>query len=130
MTCTGRGSSRPCACSALFRRLSARHLGSVLRPAFELGATISDIQHTLDHRPDGTPSLHTHDPRWLPSWIRHRLSAWITPDGQLVTPWPIRQRAAEHAALVAEQHARRDAYERANQTRLGGPISYSERWTR
>ncbi|MGW6499295.1 hypothetical protein [Nonomuraea angiospora] len=114
----------------LFRRLSARHLRSVLRPAFELGATISDIRHALDHRPDGSPWIHTHDPRWLPSWIRHRLSAWITPDGQLVTPWPIQQRAAEHTALLAEQHARRNAYERANQARLGGPISYSERWTR
>lgn len=99
----------------------------MLRPAFHLGATISDIRHALDHRPDGTRWIHTYAPRWLPSWIRHRLSAWITPDGQLAAPWPVQQRAAEHAALLAEQRARRAVYEQANQARLRGAIDPTDR---
>ncbi|TMR88803.1 hypothetical protein [Nonomuraea basaltis] len=83
----------------------------MLRSAFDLGATISDIRHALDHRADGAPWIHTHDPRWLPSWIRYRLSAWITPAGGLVAPWPVQRRAAEHAALLAVQRARRETYD-------------------
>lgn len=95
------------------RRISARHLRSILRRAFDVGATISDIRHALDHRPDDTPWLHTHAPRRLPGWIRHRLDAWITPAGQLLAPWPVQQRAVQHTALLAEQRARREAYQRA-----------------
>ncbi|MGN9844871.1 hypothetical protein ACTMTI_42760 [Nonomuraea sp. H19] len=97
----------------MLRKLSARHLRSVLRSAFGLGATISDIRDALDHRLDGTPWIHTDGLRWLPGRIRHRLSAWITPAGQTVAVWPVQQRAAQHAALLSEQRAWREAYERA-----------------
>jgi DNA-binding transcriptional MerR regulator len=106
----------------LFRKLSGRHLRSVLRRAFDRGATISDIRHALDYRPDGSAWIHTHAPRWVPGWVRHRLSAWITRDGQLVALWPVQRRAVEHAALLAEQRARGEAYQRADQNRLGGPL--------
>ncbi|AQZ62727.1 hypothetical protein BKM31_15810 [[Actinomadura] parvosata subsp. kistnae] len=112
-----------------FRKISARHLRSVLRDVFDLGATISDIRHALDHRPDGTAWINTHRPRSLPGWVRHRLTAWITPAGRLVAPWPVQRRAAEHAALLAEQRARREAGKRASQNnRLDGPMSFSGRW--
>ncbi|MER6505936.1 hypothetical protein ABT158_03945 [Nonomuraea sp. NPDC001636] len=103
------------------RKLSARHLRSLLRIAFDLGATVSDIRHALDHRPDGSPWIHTRTARWPPGWIRHRLSAWIAPSGQLVILWPMQQRAAEHAALLAEQRARRQARVQANQTQASAP---------
>ncbi|MFI6182496.1 hypothetical protein ACIA8R_43705 [Nonomuraea sp. NPDC051191] len=114
----------------LFRKLSARHLRSVLRGAFDLGATISDIRHALDHRPDGSAWIHTHAPRSVPGWVQHRLSAWISRDGQLVARWPVQRRSVEHAALLAEQHARREACERADQNRSGGPLGYIQRWSR
>ncbi|MGW2156582.1 hypothetical protein [Nonomuraea sp. NPDC001699] len=85
------------------RKLSARHLRSLLRIAFDLGATVSDIRHALDHRPDGSPWIRTHRTQWLPGWIRHRLSVWIIPAGQLVTPWSVQQRAAEQAARKQER---------------------------
>ncbi|MGI5290904.1 hypothetical protein ACQEVF_47380 [Nonomuraea polychroma] len=54
------------------------------------------------------------------------MSAWFSPDGQLVALWPVQLRAAENAALLAEQRACREAYERANQAQLGGSVDLRE----
>ncbi|YCK38655.1 hypothetical protein ACNF49_32800 [Actinomadura sp. ATCC 39365] len=63
-----------------------RHLRSLLRTASDLGATVSDIRHALDHRPDGSAWIHTSAPRWVPRWVQHLLSVWIARDEQLVAP--------------------------------------------
>jgi hypothetical protein len=103
----------------VLRGISARHLRSALRPVFDLGATVGDIRHALDVRPDDTPWIHTDAPRWIPGWVRHRLSAWITSTGQLAAPWPSQRRAAAHRELLAEQQARREQYEQARRSRTG-----------
>ncbi|WP_146615613.1 hypothetical protein [Nonomuraea aridisoli] len=84
-------------------RISTRHLRSLLRQAMSLGATISDIRHALDFKPDGMSWIHTDSPRWVPGWIRCRLVAWITLDGGLVAPWPSQQRAAAAQRARAER---------------------------
>ncbi|HEX4814446.1 MAG TPA: hypothetical protein VFV66_17020 [Nonomuraea sp.] len=89
----------------ILARISARHLRSLLRQAMVLGATINDIRHALDVRPDDAAWTFTQPPRWVPGWLRQRLSAWIGPDGYLLAPWPSQQRAAALAAARAEHAA-------------------------
>lgn len=92
------------------RRLSARHLRSVLRPFFAAGWTVPDVRYAIDTRPDGTPWPHSgaDGVRHMAAWLRHRLGAWQGPDG----PVPSRsQRAAATAAAQRERAAQRRAEE-------------------
>ncbi|UBU19199.1 hypothetical protein [Nonomuraea gerenzanensis] len=90
--------------SAILRKVSAKHLRSLLREPFGEKWTPNDVLHALDHRPDGTPWTFTEPPRWLPGWIRHRLAAWRTADGSL-QPSLSQQRAARRQAATARQAA-------------------------
>jgi hypothetical protein len=92
------------------RTLTARHLRSLLRPVWQLGGTLSDAVHMLNHRPDGTPWPYAGTPRYLPGWIRYRLSFWLGEDGSRLrvgVELPSRQRAAAAEKVAAEQAARR-----------------------
>ncbi|MBG0818439.1 hypothetical protein [Planomonospora sp. ID82291] len=101
----------------VLRRVRARHLRSLLRPAFALGATIDDVRHALNHRGDGTPWPYTDRPRWVPSWLRSRLATWISADGDLLATWPSQQRAAASARSRAEQERRGREYAAARADR-------------
>ncbi len=84
-------------------RISTRHLRSLLRLAFSLKATIDDIRHALDVKPDGAMWIHTDVQRWIPGWVRSRLAAWIASDGRLLVAWPSQQRAAAVLRAKAER---------------------------
>lgn len=81
------------------RRLSARHLRSILRPALREGVTPADILHMINHSPEGAHT-YTDQPRWVPAWLRWRLGAWwdLTGDGPRlrVEDLPSRRAAAAH----------------------------------
>ncbi|MEV7012004.1 hypothetical protein [Streptosporangium sp. NPDC051022] len=97
--------------SATLRRISARHLRSVLREWWVAGWTPDDVLHGLDHRPDGQPWTLTSDPAYVPGWIRHRLTCWRTPDGTPATSYSQgrAQRRAAAAAALTETRERRAA---------------------
>lgn len=115
------------------RRLSARHLRSVLRPVLRQGVTPAEILHMINHTPDGAARPFTDEPRWVPAWLRWRLGTWwdLTGDGPRlrVEDLPSRRAAAAHeadlraaaqrAAERAEALARRaDASEHAEAARV------------
>ncbi|WP_068929371.1 hypothetical protein [Planobispora rosea] len=112
----------------LMAKLSARHLRSLLRPLWKAGATVRDIQHVLNHRPDGqawfaalTVAGQGSTVRSLPGWIRHRISLWLTADGALAVELPSQRSARLAAAQRAEQTAFRAAWRRARQL-AGHPV--------
>ncbi|MEV4249316.1 hypothetical protein AB0J63_38615 [Streptosporangium canum] len=98
--------------SAILRRISTRHLRSVLREFFAAGWSPDDVLHGLDHRTDGTAWTLTSDPSFVPGWIRYRLACWRTADG---TPAPSRsqgraiRRASAAAALTVTRAEREQA---------------------
>lgn len=94
------------------RRLGARHLRSLFRLLFQAGATPSDVRHVLNVSPDGRPWRHTQDQRWLPGWIRWRISAWIDQEGALRAPLPSQVAAVVRTRLLAEQAERNAVWER------------------
>ncbi|WP_344866512.1 hypothetical protein [Planomonospora alba] len=89
------------------RGLSERHLRSLLRVPFSLGATLADVKYMIDHRPDGTPWLYDDKPHHLAGWLRYRLAPWIGEDGTLRAPLPSRAAAEAHRRHLARQAARR-----------------------
>ncbi|MFI6485723.1 hypothetical protein ACIBH1_47995 [Nonomuraea sp. NPDC050663] len=97
------------AASGLMRRLSARHLRSLLREFFACGWTAADVLWALDHRPDGSDWTFTDAPAFVPGWARFRLGWWQA-DGAVL---PSRAQRAEQAAAVRrmEQQARRQAWQ-------------------
>ncbi|MEV4180682.1 hypothetical protein AB0J28_04455 [Streptosporangium canum] len=96
--------------SAILRRISARHLRSVLREFFAAGWSLDDVLYGLDHRTDGSAWTLTSDPSFVPGWIRYRLACWRTADG---TPAPSRsqgraERRAAAAAALDQTRAERE----------------------
>ncbi|GGK90979.1 hypothetical protein Ppa06_57260 [Planomonospora parontospora subsp. parontospora] len=97
------------------RVVSAKDLRSLLRALFAAGATVRDVYHVLNVRPDGQrwgdlmPPLrrpHYERCRILRAMIRHRLSWWMTDDGELKHPLP----SQEHAAAEARRHAEQERF--------------------
>lgn len=94
------------------RRLSARHLRSILRPLFLAGATPADVAYMINHAPDGTPWPYTGMPRFMPAWLRWRLHPWLEKiriHGADVLPSrraeAARAAAAAHTAQLAADYA-------------------------
>jgi hypothetical protein len=87
--------------SAILRKVSAKHLRSLLRKHFRAGWTPNDVLHGLDHRPDGSAWTFTEPPRWLPGWIRHRLAPWHTADGAIAPSLSQQAAARRQAAATA-----------------------------
>jgi hypothetical protein len=90
----------------VLRRLSSRHLRHLLTPWWDAGWTPSDVLYAVNVRADGTAWPYAYaadDIGHVPGWIRHRLSAWLGPDGQPVRSH--RQRQAAASARAAEQLA-------------------------
>ncbi|MBG0833286.1 hypothetical protein HS041_36915 [Planomonospora sp. ID67723] len=87
----------------LLRKLSARHLRSLLRLLFAAGATVSDIKHLLHFRPDGT-FWAVGLPRRPGPWIRWRLGAWMDYEtGALRAPLPSQRQAEANRRRLREQ---------------------------
>ncbi|MFC7387179.1 hypothetical protein [Sphaerisporangium rhizosphaerae] len=97
------------------RRVSDRHLRSLLRAVFACGATLGDAIHMINHLPDGKPWTLAGTPRYLPGWIRHRLSVWLDEHGRLRpgVRLPSHERSAAAQAQLAAQQARRERHTRA-----------------
>ncbi|MFI6498729.1 hypothetical protein [Nonomuraea typhae] len=90
--------------------MTAWYLRWLLRPFFDAGATVRDVLHGLDVRPDESRWTHTwssaSEIRHVPGWVRHRLAAWIGPDGRVVA-LPSQRASMAAARRRAEQQARR-----------------------
>jgi len=109
--------------SMTLRRLSARHLRSILRPWFgsPWGTPPQDrwrpcdVLHALDYQPDGTPHLYVTWVRDPARWLEHRLSFWLGPDGRPLPPHSARLaiQAAAHRAQAARARAERQAADAA-----------------
>ncbi|WP_141393640.1 hypothetical protein [Glutamicibacter sp. BW80] len=120
-----------------FRPFSKKNILSIMKPFFQAGWTISDIQHALDWRT--TPGLHgreswgplpQHDRenqsyidhcRGLRAAILHRLNLWRTTTGEIMLSKS--QRAAAEstqaraaARAAAQRHATRAAQRPAHQS--------------
>jgi hypothetical protein len=94
--------------SPLLRRITARHLRSLLKGYWQRGWTPADVLYAVDHYPDGQQHPHTDRVRHVPGWMRHRLAAWHNPHDPLAGLYPTpSQLAADHArAARAEQRQR------------------------
>jgi hypothetical protein len=92
----------------LLRRITARHLRSLVKGYFQRGWTPADVLYAIDHYPDGRQHPHTDRVRHVPGWIRYRLAAWHNPHDPLADLYPTpSQLAADHARTVrAEQRQR------------------------
>ncbi|MEU7889865.1 hypothetical protein AB0B54_30555 [Microbispora bryophytorum] len=97
----------------ILRKLSARHLRSLLRVLFRLGATIDDVRHVLHHQPGGSAWPLEAAPRFVPGWVRWRVQAWLTLDSsssgqgvRLASPLPSQVREAYRRRIRCEQTAR------------------------
>ncbi|MEQ4725038.1 hypothetical protein [Nonomuraea sp. B19D2] len=97
--------------SPILRKITAKHLRSLLREYFRAGWTAGDVLHGLDHTPYGTSWTYTHPPQWIPGWIRHRLILWHTPDGT-IRPSPSQQAAARQQVAAQARQAARAEHER------------------
>jgi hypothetical protein len=80
------------------RRLSARHVRSLLRDFLVAGWCVRDLHYALDHRPSGAPhpyAFNTSDLRNPAGWIASRLGLWRDSAGQ---PIPSRRQQQQAEA--------------------------------
>ncbi|MEN3540651.1 hypothetical protein AAH991_36440 [Microbispora sp. ZYX-F-249] len=108
----------------ILRKMSARHLRSLLRRLFQLGATVDDVRHVLHHQPGGGAWPLAAAPRFVPGWVRWRVHAWLTPDSspdgegiRLSSPLPSQVREAYRRRIRCEQTARTTALAEARTCR-------------
>ncbi|MCM3662517.1 hypothetical protein M3148_16185 [Georgenia satyanarayanai] len=105
------------------RRLSARHVRSILRPFFLAGWSVADVHHAIDHRPDG--SSYPHDGANgvgnMGAWLSYRLAAWQDPHGT-VRRSPTQRIEAERRENAARTRVRREA-EATRRATAAGPQS-------
>lgn len=101
--------------SPVLRLMTPWYLRWLLKPIIDAGGTAADVLHGLDVREDDSRWTYAwqsaREIRHPAGWVRHRLSAWIGADGQ-VLPLPSQRRAAADARRRAEQEARRREWER------------------
>ena len=99
----------------VLRRLTDANLAHHLREFMLAGWTNADIQHAIDHRPDGTPWPHSgaEGVKNPGAWLDFRLSAWRDSRG---TVGRSRTQRIE-AARAEERAAHRAADERRRQER-------------
>jgi hypothetical protein len=92
----------------VLRRMSARAVRSAVREWFAAGWSAADVEHALDHRPDGTRHRHTEDVRCPAAWLAWRLGLWRSEDGAVLPPHStaLAGQAAAHRAALAEGLAR------------------------
>lgn len=94
----------------VLRRISDRHVASLIRSFVLAGWTTSELVHAIDRRPDATPWPHdgANGVGNVGAWLAFRLSAWRDPSGT-VQPSPGRRAALERHERLARQRAEREA---------------------
>ncbi|TMR99593.1 helix-turn-helix domain-containing protein [Nonomuraea basaltis] len=95
--------------SGVLRRMTAWYLRWLLRAFLLAGWTPADVLHALDVRPDDSVWTYTwssaDELRHIPGWVRNRLAAWMSGDGQVLSSRS--QRVAAAAREVEELRRRR-----------------------
>jgi len=98
--------------SPVLRRLSVRHLASLLRDHVNAGWTLPDLVQALDYQPNGARHWQTDRVRSPAGWLRHRLDLWRDPQGNVLPSpaltassqrWRQRVSTAQQARALAEQ---------------------------
>lgn len=93
----------------VLRRISDRHVASLIREAVLAGWTTSELVAAIDRRPDGT--LWPHDGATgvsnVGAWLAYRLGAWRDSAGTM-RPSPGRLLATERAERAARHRAERE----------------------
>ncbi|WP_433426436.1 hypothetical protein ACQP1V_42905 (plasmid) [Microtetraspora malaysiensis] len=91
-------------------RLSPWYIRHLTRDFVAAGWSADDVQHALNHHPDGTEWTYTWTSRDqirnVPGWVRFRLSAWLD-DGR-----PVPGKSQRLAAAAAELRAQQEAWRR------------------
>jgi hypothetical protein len=80
------------------RRISSRHVRSLVRDFFEADWCVRDLHYALDYESSGTPHPYAYNTSELRSpggWIAARLTHWRGPDG---TPIPSRRQLLQAQA--------------------------------
>ncbi|WP_433355470.1 hypothetical protein ACQP25_16815 [Microtetraspora malaysiensis] len=117
----------------ILSRLSLWYIRHLTRAFVAAGWTAADVQHALNHQPDGSAWTYTWTSRDqirnVPGWVRYRLSAWLDEHGRPL-PGKSQRLAAAAAELRAEQEAMRARFEAMNAQRVGGPIELAPRLSR
>lgn len=99
--------------SFTLRRITDRHVRSLLREFFLAGWTVADVLLALDRKPagrwrhDGAAAVDN-----VGAWVAYRLRAWRTTEGT-VRRSPSTRAAAAHAENRARALARRETESRA-----------------
>lgn len=88
------------------RRLSDRHLRSLLRPWLLAGWSAADVLYALDHAPDGTSHTWTTQVRSPSGWLTHRLGLWTDEAGAPVAPLSAATRARTEATRKRQDQER------------------------
>jgi hypothetical protein len=93
----------------VLRRISDRHVASVVREFVLAGWTTSELVAALDRRPDGTAWPHDGAAGVdnVGAWLGYRLGAWRDEAGTVRTS-PGRAAQAERVERIARQRAERD----------------------
>lgn len=91
----------------LLRPMSPKDVASSIRDFLICGWTVSDLHHALDFRPDGSPWPYSGVPETdyaprLRGWMRNRLDAWRTAEGE---PLRSRDQRADATALARRAQA-------------------------
>lgn len=112
------------------RRISDRHVRSILRPFFLAGWTPADVVTAVDHFPvsDGwTPWPHdgAHGVTNVGAWFKHRLAAWRDATGT-VRPSPSQRSRRRQAEAAARARARREQEARTRRGAIPRPTGHTD----
>ena len=112
----------------VLRRISDRHVRSVLREFFLAGWTVADVILAIDRRPEGHTWAHdgAHGVANVGAWLKHRLTPWRTSTGT-VRRSPSQRAAATHVETQARARARREADARHREAIAAEPQHHDTR---
>ncbi|WP_154793294.1 hypothetical protein [Occultella kanbiaonis] len=93
----------------VLRRVTAKHVRSVIREFLLAGWTLSDLAHAIDQRPTGRqPHSGANGVGNVGAWLTSRLAWWRDDNGTVVVS-PSQRVAAERVELRARARARAEA---------------------
>lgn len=89
----------------VLRRISSKHVRSILWPFFQAGWTVGDVIIAMDMRPDGTRWNHDagHGVDNVGAWLAHRLRPWTSAGEPRRSP--SQRMNQEHAERLAAKRA-------------------------
>lgn len=112
----------------LLRRITARHVRSILRPLFAAGWTVTDVCACIDFRPDGARWPHSGGSGVdnIGAWLSYRLRPWTNGPGGGPRRSPGQRATAEAAEHRARARARAEA-DRAARTHASSATASTTR---